>query len=81
MPRRTSPGSAARARRSSAATLAGRLPPAASQDLVEWGSYGESEAEFAAILSTEMPMAEIQEAERSHQDRRIPPHSGPVDAP
>ena len=43
----------------SAATLAGRLPSAASQDLVEWGPHGEPEAQFGAILSKEIPMAEI----------------------
>jgi spermidine synthase len=43
----------------SAATLAARLPAAASQDLVEWGPFSEPDAQFGAILSSEIPMAEI----------------------
>jgi spermidine synthase len=43
----------------SAATLAARLPASAGQDLVEWGPFHEPEAQFGAILSNEIPMAEM----------------------
>jgi len=38
-----------------AAELAGRLPPSARKDLLEWGPKATAEEQFAAVLTTEVP--------------------------
>ena len=43
----------------SAATLAGRLPPNASADLVEWGPAATAEAQFASVLNQELSMDDL----------------------
>jgi hypothetical protein len=43
----------------SAATLASRLPPAATADLLEWGPASNSEEQFARVLSHEMSLESV----------------------
>ncbi len=43
----------------SAATLASRLPPAATADLLEWGPASDSEEQFARVLSHEMSIESV----------------------
>ncbi len=39
--------------------LAGRLPPAAGADLIEWGPGATSEDQFAAVLAREVPLSAV----------------------
>jgi len=42
-----------------AAELAARMPPAAARDFLEWGPEATVEAEFQAVLRTELPVARL----------------------
>jgi predicted membrane-bound spermidine synthase len=42
-----------------ASVLAGRLPPSAVQDLLEWGPYSTAEQQFSAVLARELPLEAI----------------------
>jgi predicted membrane-bound spermidine synthase len=47
-----------------AAVLAARLPPAAVQDLLEWGPVSTAEGQFEAVLKAEAPIEQIFEMAR-----------------
>ncbi len=43
----------------SAATLAGRMPPAAARDFVEWGPQTDPQRQFQEVLSHEIPIGKL----------------------
>ena len=49
----------------SPAELAGRIPPAAAADLVEWGPNKTAEQQFAALLKNEVPLDKVIDSDPS----------------
>jgi hypothetical protein len=43
----------------SGAELAGRMPPSAVQDLLEWGPSATAEAQFNLVLTREIPLGDL----------------------
>jgi len=58
-----------------AATLAGRLPPSAARDLIEWGPADTAEAQLQRILEREVPLEHVlalaPRAPALHDDRPV----------